>query len=42
VYGGYAALGGSAAHGTVFALFAVPYLVTALLLTRARAATARP
>ncbi|MEV5313406.1 MULTISPECIES: MFS transporter [unclassified Streptomyces] len=42
VYGGYAALGGSAAHGTVFALFAVPYLVTALLLTRAGAATARP
>jgi MFS family permease len=41
VYGGYAALGGSAAHGTVFALFAVPYLVTALLLTRAGAATAR-
>ncbi|MER6345792.1 MFS transporter [Streptomyces sp. NPDC001595] len=34
VYGGYAALGDTAAHGTVFTLFALPYLVTALLLTR--------
>ncbi len=47
VYGGYAVLGGAAAHGTVFALFAVPYLMTALLLSRAAepragGATARP
>ncbi|MGW1955000.1 MFS transporter [Streptomyces sp. NPDC001920] len=47
VYGGYAVLGGAAAHGTVFALFAVPYLVTAVLLSRAAepragGATARP
>jgi hypothetical protein len=45
VYGGYAVLGHSAAHGTVFGLFAVPYLVTALVLTRtarAPASTARP
>ncbi|MBT2419836.1 MFS transporter [Streptomyces sp. ISL-22] len=42
VYGGYAVLGGAAAHGTVFALFAVPYLVTAVLLTRAAGSTARP
>lgn len=45
VYGGYAVLGHSAAHGTVFGLFAVPYLVTALVLTRtARApgSTVRP
>ncbi|MFI7414367.1 MFS transporter [Streptomyces sp. NPDC049627] len=41
VYGGYAVLGAAAAHGTVFALLAAPYLVTALLL-RARDATARP
>lgn len=37
VYGAYALLGGGAAHGTVFAVLAVPYLVTALLLAcRAR------
>jgi MFS family permease len=41
VYGAYAVLGGSATHGTVFALLAVPYLVTALVLTRTRDATAR-
>ncbi|MER5177736.1 MFS transporter [Streptomyces sp. NPDC002896] len=38
VYGAYAVIGSTAAHGTVFAVFAVPYLVTALLL----AARARP
>ncbi|MDL5200369.1 MFS transporter [Streptomyces sp. ALI-76-A] len=32
VYAGYATAAGVASHGTVFALFAVPYLVTALLL----------
>lgn len=45
VYGAYAVVGGAAAHSTVFALFSVPYLVTALLLTRAARAgdaTARP
>ncbi|GAA2517259.1 MFS transporter [Streptomyces longisporus] len=31
-YGGYAAIETSAAHSTAFALFAVPYLVTAMLL----------
>ncbi|MFF9627230.1 MFS transporter [Streptomyces griseosporeus] len=37
VYGAYALLGGVAAHGTVFAVLAVPYLVTGLLLAcRAR------
>ncbi|GHD37664.1 MFS transporter [Streptomyces galbus] len=36
VYAGYAALGTRAAHGTVFALCAVPYLVTALCLALAR------
>ncbi|MBD0837780.1 MULTISPECIES: MFS transporter [unclassified Streptomyces] len=35
VYGAYAVLGGAAAHGFVFAAFAVPYLVTAGVL-RAR------
>jgi hypothetical protein len=44
VYGGYGALGTATGHGTAFAWFAVPYLVTALLLVarpspaRARAA----
>jgi MFS family permease len=41
VYGGYAVLGTAAGHGTAFASFAVPYLVTALLLAappRGRAA----
>ncbi|OAH14849.1 MFS transporter [Streptomyces jeddahensis] len=43
VYGAYAVVGSTAAHGTVFALFAVPYLVMALLLAaRARPARARP
>ncbi|QOV39654.1 MFS transporter [Streptomyces ferrugineus] len=41
-FGGYALLGTDAAHSTVFAVLAVPYLVTALALVRARAATARP
>ncbi|MBA2946220.1 MFS transporter [Streptomyces himalayensis] len=43
VYGGYAVIGSTAAHGTVFALFAVPYLVTALILATRRtpARTAR-
>ncbi|MFD5845240.1 MFS transporter [Streptomyces chartreusis] len=41
-FGVYALLGTEAAHGTVFAVLAVPYLVTALVLARSRAATARP
>ncbi|GAA3554750.1 MFS transporter [Streptomyces osmaniensis] len=41
-FGGYALLGAEAAHSTVFAVLAVPYLVTALVLARSRAATARP
>ncbi|MFF0736773.1 MFS transporter [Streptomyces chartreusis] len=41
-FGVYALLGTDAAHGTVFAVLAVPYLVTALVLARSRAATARP
>ncbi|MGW2519830.1 MFS transporter [Streptomyces sp. NPDC001617] len=37
VYAGYAAIATRTAHGTAFALFAVPYLVTAVLLAiRAR------
>ncbi|TPQ15998.1 MFS transporter [Streptomyces sporangiiformans] len=37
VYGAYAVIGSTTAHGSVFALFAVPYLVTALILAaRAR------
>ncbi|MEU8753329.1 MFS transporter [Streptomyces chartreusis] len=40
-FGVYALLGTEAAHGTVFAVLAVPYLVTALMLARSRAATAR-
>ncbi|MEU2286136.1 MFS transporter [Streptomyces sp. NPDC013178] len=36
VYGVYATLGGSAAHGTVFAVLALPYLLTALVLLRRR------
>ncbi|KUO18687.1 MFS transporter [Streptomyces dysideae] len=35
VYAAYATAAGGAAHGTVFALFAVLYLVTALVLARA-------
>ncbi|MEV0640561.1 MFS transporter [Streptomyces sp. NPDC050619] len=43
VYGGYATLGTTMAHSTVFALFAVPYLLTALLAAaRTWAAKARP
>ncbi|WDF36666.1 MFS transporter [Streptomyces sp. T12] len=41
-FGVYALLGTRAAHSTVFAVLAVPYLVTALALARTRAATARP
>ncbi|MEY9989860.1 MFS family permease [Streptomyces sp. V4I8] len=42
-FGLYALLGSTgAAHSTVFAILAVPYLVAALVLARARAATARP
>ncbi|MDC0769690.1 MFS transporter [Streptomyces sp. HD] len=41
-FGTYALLGTDAAHSTVFAILAIPYLVTALALTRSRAATARP
>ncbi|MET9968311.1 MFS transporter [Streptomyces sp. NPDC006356] len=40
-FGLYALLGTGAAHSTVFAVLAVPYLVTAVALARARAATAR-
>ncbi|GGY11182.1 MFS transporter [Streptomyces djakartensis] len=41
-FGVYALLGRGMPHSTVFAVLAVPYLVTALALARARAATARP
>ncbi|MEU9229649.1 MFS transporter [Streptomyces massasporeus] len=41
-FGVYALLGTDLAHSTVFAVLAVPYLVTALALARARAATVRP
>jgi hypothetical protein len=41
-FGVYALLGTDMAHGTVFAVLAIPYLVTAAALARARAATARP
>ncbi|MFI6015226.1 MFS transporter [Streptomyces sp. NPDC051243] len=41
-FGVYAVLGAGASHSTVFAVLAVPYLVTASALARARAATARP
>ncbi|MFF7794957.1 MFS transporter [Streptomyces sp. NPDC007991] len=40
-FGVYALLGTDMAHGGVFAVLAVPYLVTALALVRARAARAR-
>ncbi|KUL68909.1 MULTISPECIES: MFS transporter [unclassified Streptomyces] len=39
-FGVYALLGTDLAHGTVFAALAVPYLVTAAALTRARSAPA--
>ncbi|WP_435209438.1 MFS transporter [Streptomyces sp. bgisy034] len=42
IFGVYALLGTDAAHSTVFAALAVPYLVTASALARSRAATARP
>ncbi|MGP4009465.1 MFS transporter [Streptomyces sp. 4N124] len=38
-YGAYATIGATAAHSTAFAVFAVPYLVTAVLLAAGRAAT---
>ncbi|MFJ4084428.1 MFS transporter [Streptomyces iakyrus] len=41
-FGVYALLGTDLPHGTVFAVLALPYLMTALALARARAATARP
>ncbi|MDQ1021050.1 MFS transporter [Streptomyces afghaniensis] len=41
-FGVYALLGTHLAHGTVFAVLAIPYLVTALVPARARAARARP
>jgi MFS family permease len=41
-FGVYALLGSELAHSTVFAVLAIPYVVTALALVRARAATARP
>ncbi|MEU2914251.1 MFS transporter [Streptomyces massasporeus] len=41
-FGVYALLGTDLAHSSVFAVLAIPYLVTALALARARAATARP
>ncbi|MER5578535.1 MFS transporter [Streptomyces massasporeus] len=41
-FGVYALLGTDMAHSTVFAVLAIPYLVTALTLARTRAATARP
>lgn len=41
-FGVYALLGTGMPHSTVFAVLAAPYLVTALALARARAATARP
>ncbi|MFC5219414.1 MFS transporter [Streptomyces coerulescens] len=41
-FGVYALLGTDKAHSTVFAMLAIPYLVTALALARTRAATARP
>ncbi|WP_328505022.1 MFS transporter [Streptomyces sp. NBC_00457] len=37
-YGAYATIGATAAHSTAFAVFAVPYLVTAALLAAGRAA----
>ena len=45
VFGGYTVIASGSAHSTAFAVFAVPYLVTAMLLLaglRARAARARP
>jgi hypothetical protein len=36
VYATYAALAATTTHGTVFALFALPYLATALLLAPGR------
>lgn len=39
VFGGYAAIGSATGHGTAFAVFAVPYLVTAVLVGIRRART---
>ena len=36
VFGVYAALGASLAHSTVFVILCLPYLVTALVLSRGR------
>ncbi|MER7407739.1 MFS transporter [Streptomyces sp. NPDC000070] len=41
-FGVYALLGTDMAHSTVFAVLAIPYLLTTLALARSRAATARP
>ncbi|MEU0249504.1 MFS transporter [Streptomyces sp. NPDC006235] len=41
-FGVYALLGTDMAHSSVFAVLAIPYVVTALALARARAATVRP
>jgi hypothetical protein len=37
VFAAYAVIGASHAHGVAFAVFAVPYLVTAIVLVRRRA-----
>ncbi|MYR40571.1 MFS transporter, partial [Streptomyces sp. SID5910] len=46
VYGGYGLAASQTGHGTAFAIFAVPYLLTAVVLmagrTTASAARARP
>ncbi|GAA2282609.1 MFS transporter [Streptomyces ruber] len=42
VYGAYATAASATAHGTAFALFALPYLVTALLLVARRRRPGRP
>ena len=39
-FGAYALLGTDLSHGTVFAVLAIPYVVTAVALTRAKAAPA--
>lgn len=41
VFGGYAVIGSAAGNGTAFAVFAVPYLVTAVLVAGARRGRAR-
>ncbi|MCG8969953.1 MULTISPECIES: MFS transporter [Streptomyces] len=42
VYGAYAVVGTGTGHGTAFAVFAVPYLLTAVVLVAARTRTAAP